>query len=93
MDDARSGLDGAAAAIAALHDLLAGPRRTLVLVGNNAEMRSGSGSFASVGVLDTESGQLDLGPFAAAGELTLPAPAPAMDPDLAAALGVGRAEP
>ncbi|MEZ5218832.1 MAG: DUF4012 domain-containing protein [Ilumatobacteraceae bacterium] len=43
---------------AGLIDELAGERRFLVLVANNAEMRAGSGSFLSVGTMDSMDGEI-----------------------------------
>jgi hypothetical protein len=87
LTEARTGLTKADAGVAALHDLLEGPRRYLVLAGNNAEMRAGSGAFLSVGVLESSGGSLHLGEFVPAGDLLVPKPGPAMDPDLAARWG------
>src|SRR5206468_1458538 len=50
-----------AAAADAVADLLAGPHRYLVFAANNAEMRAGSGTFLSVGLLETHDGALQLG--------------------------------
>lgn len=87
LDEARGALRDGQAGVAALRDLLVGPRRYLVLAGNNAEMRAGSGAFLSVGLLETDGGRISLGEFEAAGDLTLPPPGPPMEPDLAALWG------
>lgn len=72
-----------------LADILAGPRRYLVLGANNAEMRAGSGMFLSLGVLSFADGEMTLGDFRPAGDLELdPASAPPIDDaDLAARWG------
>ena len=41
--------------------MLRGPRRTLVLAANNAEMRAGTGTFLSLAILRTRDGELSLG--------------------------------
>lgn len=56
----------------ALASTLGGPRRYLLLVANNAEMRAGSGMFLSVGTIDAAVGALRLSPMRASGDLTLP---------------------
>ena len=40
--------------------ILQGPERYLVLMGNNAEMRAGSGMFLELGLLTTSDGELHL---------------------------------
>lgn len=71
LSEARDALDRADAALSAAIDLLRGPRRYLLLVASNAEMRAGSGSFLSVGVLETSDGSLRLASTTAAGDLLL----------------------
>ena len=44
----------------AVADILQGPEHYLVLMGNNAEMRAGSGAFLEAGVLTTSDGELHL---------------------------------
>lgn len=56
---------------AGLADLLAGPRRYLVLAANNAEMRAGSGMFLSIGEMIFTNGEMTLGEFRPAGDLLL----------------------
>jgi len=87
LDEARSSLVHASDAIVAVHSLLEGPSKYLVLAGNNAEMRAGSGAFLSVGMLDSSAGTLHLGDFQSAGDLLLPPPGPAMEHDLEARWG------
>jgi HAMP domain-containing protein len=85
----RQALAHADAALATAVDLLTGPRRYLLLVGSNAEMRAGSGAFLSVGVLEAADGSLHLGPTTAAGDLALApgAGVPYVDADLEARWG------
>lgn len=89
LDEVRDGLRDGRLVAAGLADLLAGPRRYLVLAANNGEMRAGSGMFLSVGELRFENGDLSLGEFRATGDLTLaPAAAPPIeDADLAGRWG------
>lgn len=68
---ARGALERADAALSTALDLLRGPRRYLLLVGSNAEMRAGSGAFLSVGVLETQGGSLRIARTVAAGDITL----------------------
>jgi hypothetical protein len=71
--DTRTGLRRGAAAAGAAADVLGGPRRYLVLAGNNAEMRAGFGMFLSVGVIETVDGSLRIAePMRPSGDLTLP---------------------
>ena len=89
LDRARTGLRDGRVALTGLADLLAGPRRYLVLAANNSEMRAGSGMFLSIGELTTANGDLSLGDFRPAAEYLLPpqlAP-PIEDPDLAGRWG------
>jgi hypothetical protein len=60
VSQARTRLEHAAAVASAVADILQGPDRYLVLMGNNAEMRAGSGAFLEAGVLTTEDGELHL---------------------------------
>lgn len=64
-----------------------GPSRYLLLAGNNAEMRAGSGMFLSIGVLSFEDGELALSEMEASGELTLAEGVAYTDPDLEARWG------
>jgi hypothetical protein len=56
-------IDEAQTRLAALERVLRGPTRYLVLAGNNAEMRGGSGMPLSGGVLTIEDGDLEFGDF------------------------------
>ena len=54
-----------------LADILDGPSSYLVMAGNNAEMRAGSGMFLSVGRVDFAGGRLQLSDFESTGDLHL----------------------
>ena len=69
--DARARLAKAAAVSAVTATILQGPQTYLVLAGNNAEMRAGSGSFLEVGTADTSDGTVHLGDFGPSGDLAL----------------------
>ncbi|HXY26761.1 MAG TPA: DUF4012 domain-containing protein, partial [Acidimicrobiales bacterium] len=68
----RARLQRAAATTTTVADILQGPQRYLLLMANNAEMRAGSGSFLSIGVLDGGNGTLHLSDVQPTGGLTLP---------------------
>jgi hypothetical protein len=73
-----------------LADLLSGPRTYLVLAGNNAEMRAGSGTFLSAGELRVADGAFALTEFKPTGDINIkpPKPPPAItDADFAARWG------
>ena len=61
LDDARSRLVKAAGVSAVTATILQGPQTYLVLAGNNAEMRAGSGAFLEVGTATTADGSVHLG--------------------------------
>ena len=70
LDDVRRRLATAAGVSAVTATILQGPQTYLVLAGNNAEMRAGSGAFLEVGTADTADGGVhlsDLGPSGALG--------------------------
>jgi len=69
--DARSRLATAAQVSAAVATILEGPQTYLVLAGNNAEMRAGSGAFLEVGTADTGDGTIHLGQLGPSGNLAL----------------------
>lgn len=71
LDDARTRLATAAAVSAVVATILQGPQTYLVLAGNNAEMRAGSGAFLEVGTADTADGTVHLGGFGQSGQLAL----------------------
>jgi hypothetical protein len=60
--EAKNSLDAAAAGAVAGLRLLEGPHRYLLVAANTAEMRAGSGTWLSGGVLETSAGRLHLGP-------------------------------
>ena len=66
-----TGLRRGSAGARAAADLLAGPRRILILAANNAEMRSGSGMFLSAGVMTTDNGTIDVGDLTPTHQLKL----------------------
>ncbi len=70
----QDGLQQTIAITGTLSKLLEGPQRYLLLVCNNAEMRSGSGIPLSIGTLDTRAGTFELGDLQPAGELLLDTP-------------------
>ena len=69
--EARSTLDRAGEMTGVVAELLEGPRRYLLLVANNAEMRAGSGMFLSASILESRQGTLTLGPMRPTAELAL----------------------
>jgi len=79
----RGGLGRGAAGARAAADLLAGPRRYLILAANNAEMRAGSGMFLSAGVMTTSGGTIDVGDLTSTTDLALPPGAVSLSGDLA----------
>ena len=68
----RTGLDRAEGATSGLTSLLDGDHTYLLLAANNAEMRTGSGTFLSVGLLTASNGRLEMGGIRPAAELALP---------------------
>jgi hypothetical protein len=66
---------------AGAREVLAGPRRYLVLAANNAEMRAGSGMFLSVGVATFSDGAFVIGEMRPSAEYNL-ATAVALPPEL-----------
>ena len=76
-----SAVKGADAMATGMQRLLQGPRRYLVLVANNAEMR-GSGMFLSAGVATFADGAFTVGDFQPTPTFNLPAGAVAVPPDL-----------
>ncbi len=71
LDDARSRLVKAAGVSAVTATILQGPQNYLVLAGNNAEMRAGSGAFLEIGTAATGDGSIHLGDLAQSGGLAL----------------------
>lgn len=86
----RDGLAKGSAGAHAAADLLAGPRRYLLLGSNNSEMRDGQGMFLSAGLLQTVDGQLHLEDFRSTPDLTLPPGAVVAPPELAEHWGFAR---
>jgi hypothetical protein len=74
-------------AATAAADILQGPRTFLLLAGNNAEMRAGSGAFLEAGIVTTDDGQLHLGQMVPTSTLTLPRGAVSVGGDLEARWG------
>jgi len=60
LSEVRTKLEHASTVAAAVAGILQGPERYLVLMGNNAEMRAGSGAFLEAGLLTTSDGELHL---------------------------------
>lgn len=71
LDDAAVTVADARAGAAAVRDLLATDARYLVLAANNAEMRTGTGMFLSIGTLRFEDGRVRVEDFEATAHLTL----------------------
>jgi hypothetical protein len=71
LDDARNRLAKAAGVSAVVATILQGPQTYLVLAGNNAEMRAGSGAFLEVGTATASDGTVHLGDFGPSGQLVL----------------------
>jgi hypothetical protein len=77
----RNTISDARQVAAGTRQLLAGPRRYLVLAANNAEMRAGSGMFLSVGVATFADGAFTIGEMRSAADFNL-ATRVALPPDL-----------
>ncbi|HVC71024.1 MAG TPA: DUF4012 domain-containing protein [Acidimicrobiales bacterium] len=60
LDQARTKLQNASAVASAVAGILQGPQHYLILMGNNAEMRAGSGAYLEAGLLTTGDGELHL---------------------------------
>jgi hypothetical protein len=76
-----------AAAAKAAVTILTGPQHYLLVTGNNAEMRAGSGAFLEVGTVTTEDGNLHLEGLRPSWTLTLPVGAVHVGGDLEARWG------
>jgi Protein of unknown function (DUF4012) len=68
-------------------EILQGPATYLLLAGNNAEMRSGSGAFLEAGIVTTAGGELHLSNMVPTTSLTLPQGAVTVGGDLEARWG------
>lgn len=66
----RTSLARGAAASAAFGDLLGRDSNYLMIAANNAEMRAGSGTFLSVGLLSTKDGKIDVGDMQTVADVT-----------------------
>ncbi len=74
-------------AASAAATILQGPGTYLLLAGNNAEMRSGSGAFEEAGTITTANGELHLSDMVPTASLTLPEGAVPVGGDLEARWG------
>ena len=83
----RTTLARTSSAAAAAATILQGPGTYLLLAGNNAEMRSGSGAFEEAGTITTENGNLHLSGMVPTYSLTLPVGAVPVGGDLEARWG------
>jgi len=79
----RDATDHMGDATTGLADFLKGPRSYLLLAANNAEMRVGSGTFLSVGVLKVADGTFELGDMRPTEEFEVAAGAVPIEGDLA----------
>ena len=70
-----------------LVDFLKGPSRYLVLAGNNAEMRDGSGAFLQIGMLTVDNGSLKLDTIGTFENFPVPPGSVPLTGDLAARWG------
>jgi hypothetical protein len=83
----RTTLARTTAAATAAAAILQGPQTYLLLAGNNAEMRAGSGAFLEAGAVNIGTGELTLGGMVPTYSLTLPRGAVAVGGDLEARWG------
>ncbi len=72
LDEVRHSLGTASQVSTAVAGLLNGPESYLVVMGNNSEMRAGSGMFLEMGVLRTDLGNFTLSQLQPTSPLTLP---------------------
>jgi hypothetical protein len=82
VEELEGSLERARVATAGLAGLFQGSSRYLLLVGNNAEMRAGSGMFLTAGPATIEGGRLTVGTLEPTSELLLEEPVE-VPPDLA----------
>lgn len=78
----RTRLEHAASVATVVADILQGPARYLVLMGNNAEMRAGSGAFLEAGVLTCADGEFHLTDVVPTSSITVPVGAVPVHGDL-----------
>jgi hypothetical protein len=71
IEELQDGISRAREATAGLAQLLGGDSRYLLLLGNNAEMRAGSGTFLTVGPATLGDGRLAVGELEISGDLLL----------------------
>lgn len=83
----RTTLSRTSDAATAAAGILQGPGTYLLLAGNNAEMRSGSGAFEEAGTITTANGELHLSGMVPTSSLTLPPGTVTVTGDLAARWG------
>jgi hypothetical protein len=83
----RTTLSRTSEAATAAAAILQGPGTYLLLAGNNAEMRSGSGAFEEAGTVTTGNGELHLSDMVPTSSLSLPPGAVPVSGDLAARWG------
>ena len=83
----RTTLARTSAAASEAADLLQGPATYLLIAANNAEMRSGSGSFLEAGIVTTGGGELHLANMVPTANLALPPGAVPVGGDLEARWG------
>jgi hypothetical protein len=87
LNQVQTTLERTAASARAAVSILTGPQQYLLLTGNNAEMRSGSGAFLEAGIVTTEDGNLHLEGLRQSATLTLPVGAVHVGGDLEARWG------
>jgi hypothetical protein len=87
LNQVRTTLARTASAAGAAAAILQGPEQYLLLTDNNAEMRSGSGSFLEAGLLSTVGGELHLADLMPTYQLSLPRGAVPVNGDLEARWG------
>jgi hypothetical protein len=82
VEESRRDLRRGSEVTAAVTGFLASDRRYLLLAANNAEMRAASGMFLSIGLLETDAGEIRLGEMLPAGDLALAPPGVPLEGDL-----------
>ncbi len=87
LDRARTGLYNASRVTSTVAHLLSGPTQYLLLAGNNAEMRSGSGMWLEAGVVSGQGGHISVGQLTPTGNIPVPPGAVPIGGDLQARWG------